>query len=444
MVLRWSQQASSPCGWRIANQPRNPLRLSRVVLQLQGCDVRMDHLWQAPYRVPHHAQRQSVQMAPVRTRPHPPVRSVVPAVCLKLSRSRGHDARAGPVCRPYDDLSMGAALCARDRQTVSAIPEAHQRLVSDRRDVRACRRGPGRISTVASIPTAIPWISCCRATRDRKAAIAFFRKTLGAAHTTPPRVVTVDKNPAYPVAFEAVRHEGLVRPRSNLRQCKYLNNIIEQDHRFIKRRTRPMLGFKRFTTAWRTFAGLRDRALVSVMLYSVARVSAVIGMRRQGLLPAGAPGVAQAPREGRPASRRPGPPSGGRGAGRLPRAGRARRGDGGALSERRPRGAAADGPGALAASRPGDDQAAGGGGGSPALDLLPHVPGDGDHGVSVEWGDARTRAADRRARLPEDDEALRPDGGHDHRRRDRAHRDLVSRTRGSRHHLLAVVDRGRA
>ena len=77
-----------------------------------------------------------------------------------------------------------------------------------------------------------------------------------------------------------------------------------------------------------------------------------------------------------------------------------------------------------AAFRPGDDQAAGGSGGSPALDLLLHVPGDGDHGVSVKWGDARTRAADRRARLPEDDEALRPDGGHDHRRRDRAHRDL--------------------
>ena len=95
-----------------------------------------------------------------------------------------------------------------------------------------------------------------RATRDRKAAIAFFRKTLGAAHPTPPRVVTVDKNPAYPVAVEAVRHEGLVRPRSNLRQCKYLNNIIEQDHRFIKRRTRPMLGFKRFTTAWRTLRGI--------------------------------------------------------------------------------------------------------------------------------------------------------------------------------------------
>ena len=173
-----------------------------------------------------------------------------------------------------------------------------------------------------------------------------------------------------------------------------------------------------------TLAGLRDRALVSVMLYSFARVSAVIGMRRQDYFRQERQGWLRLHEKGGTRHDVPGPPSGGRGARRLPRAGRARRADGGALPERRPSGAAADGPGALAASRPGDDQAAGGGGGSPALDLLPHVPGDGDHGVSVEWGDARTRAADRRARLPEDDEALRPDGGHDHRRRDRAHRDL--------------------
>ena len=116
--------------------------------------------------------------------------------------------------------------------------------------------GPGRISNRGVDSNGDTLDFLLRATRDRKAAIAFFRKTLGAAHTTPPRVVTVDKNPAYPVAFEAVRHEGLVRPRSNLRQCKYLNNIIEQDHRFIKHRTRPMLGFKRFTTAWRTLRGI--------------------------------------------------------------------------------------------------------------------------------------------------------------------------------------------
>ena len=51
-----------------------------------------------------------------------------------------------------------------------------------------------------------------------------------------------------------------------------------------------------------TLAGLRDRALFSVMLYSFARVSAVLGMRTAGLLRAGEPRVAAAPREGRQAS----------------------------------------------------------------------------------------------------------------------------------------------
>lgn len=95
-----------------------------------------------------------------------------------------------------------------------------------------------------------------RAKRDMTAARAFFRKTLGAPHTTPPRVINVDKNPAYPVAFDAVKEEGLIRKHSYLRQSKYLNNIIEQDHRSIKRRIGPMLGFKRFQTAWRTLRGI--------------------------------------------------------------------------------------------------------------------------------------------------------------------------------------------
>ena len=174
-----------------------------------------------------------------------------------------------------------------------------------------------------------------------------------------------------------------------------------------------------------TLAGRRDRALVSVMLYSFARVSAVIGMRRQDYFRQERQGWLRLHEKG---GKRHDVPAHHRAAEALDKyveaAGRARGADGDALPERGAGWAAADGPGALAASRPGDDQAAGGGGGSPALDLLPHVPGDGDHGVSVEWGDARTRAVDRRARLPEDDEALRSDGGHDHRRRDRAHRDL--------------------
>ena len=138
-----------------------------------------------------------------------------------------------------------------------------------------------------------------------------------------------------------------------------------------------------------TLAGWRDRALVSVMLYSFARVSAVSGMRRQDYFRQESRGWLRLHEKG---GRRHDVPAHHQAAAALddyPRGGRAGRADGGALPERRPRGAAADGPGALAPSRPGHDQAAGGGGGSAALDLLPHVPGDGDHGVSVEWGDAR-------------------------------------------------------
>ena len=193
-----------------------------------------------------------------------------------------------------------------------------------------------------------------------------------------------------------------------------------------------------------TLAGLRDRALVSVMLYSFARVSAVIAMRRQDYFRQERRGWLRLPEKG---GTRHDVPAHHRAAAALDdylaRAG-LDAAKAALFQSVDPAGRRLDGPGALAAPRPGHDQAAGGGGGSPALDLLPHVSGDWNHGVSVDRGDARTRAADRRARLPEDDEALRPDGGHDHRRRDRAHRDLVSRTSGSRHNLLAVVDRDRA
>ena len=126
-----------------------------------------------------------------------------------------------------------------------------------------------------------------------------------------------------------------------------------------------------------TLAGLRDRALLSVMLYSFARVSAVLGMRRQDYFGQGSRGWLRLHEKGREAARRPGPPPSRRGPRRLRQGGRARGAEGGALPDRRPVGAAADGPGARPAARSGDDQAARRGRGAPALDVLPHVPGDG-------------------------------------------------------------------
>jgi transposase, IS6 family len=67
-----------------------------------------------------------------------------------------------------------------------------------------------------------------------------------------PRVINVDKNQAYPPAVEQLKEEGILSNHTQLRQCKYLNNLVEQDHRFIKRRVNPGLGFFAFNTARRT------------------------------------------------------------------------------------------------------------------------------------------------------------------------------------------------
>jgi transposase-like protein len=92
-------------------------------------------------------------------------------------------------------------------------------------------------------------------TRDADAAERFFRQVLQASHTCTPRVITVDKNAAYPLAFEALQQDGTLPETCFLRQCKYLNNVVEQDHRFVKRRVNPGLGFGAFDTAQRTIQG---------------------------------------------------------------------------------------------------------------------------------------------------------------------------------------------
>jgi transposase, IS6 family len=91
--------------------------------------------------------------------------------------------------------------------------------------------------------------------RDAQAATQFFTKVLGASHTIIPRVINVDQNPAYPQALEELKAEGQLPQGCQLRPAKYLNNVIEQDHRFIKRLVKAGLGFFSFSTAWRTLRG---------------------------------------------------------------------------------------------------------------------------------------------------------------------------------------------
>jgi transposase, IS6 family len=92
-------------------------------------------------------------------------------------------------------------------------------------------------------------------TRDAVSAKRFFRKALRARHTAPPRVINVDRNPSYPKAVSKLKKKGTLPLGCELRPIKYLNNLIEQDHRFIKRRVNPGMGFWSLDTAWRTIQG---------------------------------------------------------------------------------------------------------------------------------------------------------------------------------------------
>ncbi|MED0929943.1 DDE-type integrase/transposase/recombinase, partial [Bacillus mycoides] len=75
-------------------------------------------------------------------------------------------------------------------------------------------------------------------------------------HVSKPRVITVDKNPAYPIAIEQLKKEKSIPDGMQLRQQKYLNNIVEQDHRYIKKRIRSMLGFKSYKTSAAILSGV--------------------------------------------------------------------------------------------------------------------------------------------------------------------------------------------
>ena len=148
-------------------------------------------------------------------------------------------------------------------------------------------------------------------------------------------------------------------------------------------------------------AGLRARALLGVMVYSFARVSAGVGMNVDDYYqPAGQALVAAATREGRQGARPAGAPQGGAVPRRLP-GGRQDRGREGHAAV-----ACAD---ADTRARPAlheqgrrvpDDQAARHGGRTGERGELPHVPRRGDHGVPAQRRHARTRPGDRRAREP--------------------------------------------
>ena len=119
-------------------------------------------------------------------------------------------------------------------------------LLSPTRDAQAAKRFfmKARHSTADSVPGAHP--------AEEQVA----QPTAPANPTTPtPRVINVEKNAAYPKAEASLKAVGMLPASVELRQVKYLNNLVEQDHRFIKRLVKPGMGFFSVETAGRTLQG---------------------------------------------------------------------------------------------------------------------------------------------------------------------------------------------
>ena len=90
------------------------------------------------------------------------------------------------------------------------------------------------------------------AKRDTKAALLYLRKAIGS--NGKPSLINIDQSGANNAAIKQFNAEESTRIK--IRQCKYLNNVVEQDHRLIKRITKSMLGFKNFHCAQATLRAL--------------------------------------------------------------------------------------------------------------------------------------------------------------------------------------------
>jgi len=90
--------------------------------------------------------------------------------------------------------------------------------------------------------------------RMKGSAQKFLNKAVG--NNGKPRVISIDKSGSNFTAIRAVNRRNFWKKNVKIRQCKYLNNVVEQDHRTIKRRIYITTGFKEFESAQRTLAGI--------------------------------------------------------------------------------------------------------------------------------------------------------------------------------------------
>jgi transposase, IS6 family len=153
-------------------------------------------------------------------------------------------------------------------------------------------RANGCIYTGLSTPPVGQSTSFFRLNGDAAAAERFLAKALRGENHPAPRVINTDKHADYRSAIAELKADGVLDENSKHRPVQYLNNILEQDHRAIKRRIRASQHFRSFWGAWRTIAGYeaihmirKGEACCSVGLLVYCTTSFSVCSRRRTKMP---------------------------------------------------------------------------------------------------------------------------------------------------------------
>ena len=197
-------------------------------------------------------------------------------ILAKLQGSGGDDARAETLRGSHNCLSLGTA----SRPEINKRTRTHLKMsgTSYRVDETYVKVGKTCKYLYRAVDKEGQTIEfMLSAKRDVCAARRFFKKMMGAGHRRLPFSISVDKNAAYPEAFSASQAERIVPKDCKLRRVKYLNNVIEQGHRFIKKKVRASQCFKRFHTAERTLEGIE-----AVNMIGKGRVKRLAGSDARG------------------------------------------------------------------------------------------------------------------------------------------------------------------
>ena len=169
-------------------------------------------------------------------------------------RSAGCRTRAGAGSASGASRDGGAALRPRiGATTAPALKPTNKSWRVDETYVRVKGRWCYLYRAIDSAGATIDFL--LSALRDADAAKRLFRNALSDLSHPQPRVINTDLAPIYGSAIADIKKEGTLRSRCRHRPVQYLNNIIEQDHRAIKRRVNAKQGFREFQAALRTIQG---------------------------------------------------------------------------------------------------------------------------------------------------------------------------------------------